>query len=199
MNVAEAVAHLKEGDKRGFSQTIDLIISLKNIDLKKPENRFSKDVTLPHGRGKDVTVGVISDSIAGAIAKSAIEQMDKKGIKQLAKKYEFFVCEAPLMVFVGKVLGKYLGPRGKMPKLLLPNQNHAAVVDELKRSVKVRIRDAPSIHVPIGTESMESAHLAENAESVLDEVKRSLPKGDTQIKSVMLKLTMSKPLKVDSW
>ncbi len=196
MKIDEAVKHLREGTKRKFSQTFDLVISLKNIDLKKPENKFSKDVILPHGKGKDVNVGIISDSIKGAITKSDIEQLDKKGIKKLAKKYDFFVCEAPLMVFVGKVLGKYLGPKGKMPRLMPPNKDHNEVIEDIKKSVRIRLTNSPSINVPIGTENMDDTQLKENSEKVLDEVKKALPKGDSQIKVILLKTTMGKPVKI---
>ena len=199
MKFNEAAQHLKQESKRAFTQTYDLIITLQNIDPKKPEHRFSKDVVLPHGRNKDVAVGIISDSVPGAISKSDLDQMDKKAIKKLTKEYEFFLCEAPLMVHVGKVLGKYLGPRGKMPRLLPPQQDPSKIVAELKNSVRVRVRDSPSIHIPVGTENMEPLQVSENAERVLDEVKRTLPKGATQIKAVLLKTTMSKPVKIDGW
>lgn len=197
MKIDEVLQRLSESPKRGFAQSYDLIVTLKNIDLKKPENKFSKDVVLPNGRGKDVNVCIISDRIAGALTKTDVETIDKKGVRELTKKYEFFLCEAPLMPLVGKILGKYLGPKGKMPKLLPPNADPASQVAETQKSVRIRVRDSPVIQVIVGTESMPQNQVRENIERVLEEIKKTLPKGVSQIKMVMVKLTMNKPVKLD--
>lgn len=197
MKLDEALKALSEAPKRNFVQSYDLIVALKNIDLKKPENKFSKDIILPHGRGKEINVGIISDKIEGALTKTDVETIDKKGVRELTKKYEFFLCEAPLMPLVGKTLGKYLGPKGKMPKLLPPNTDPAAMVEEAKKSVRIRVRDSPVVQVAVGTEAMTQSQVKENVEKVMEELKKTLPKGVSQIKVVMLKLTMNKPVKVD--
>ncbi len=197
MLLDEAIKQLVQQSKKNFAQSLDLIITLRNIDLKKPENKFSKDILLPHGRGKDIEVGIISDRIPGAVTKSDIEGMSKKDIKMLSKKYTFFLCEAPLMPLVGKVLGRYLGPKGKMPRLLPPSQDVNALVSEMKMSVRVNVSTIPMIQIPVGTEKMGMDQLKENVLSVIDDVRKALPKGESQIKAVMIKLTMSKPVKVE--
>ncbi len=198
MNLKQAVEHLRTIKQRKFGQSFDLIINLKNIDLKKPENKFSKEVILPYGRGKEINVGVISDRVSGAITKAELEAIanDKKKIRELAKKYEFLICEAPLMPLVGKLLGKYLAPRGKMPRLLPPGRDHNAVVNELKQSVKIRLRDSPVIHVYVGSEKMADNQIKENAQKILEEISKTLPKGKNQIKNIYLKTTMSAPVKI---
>jgi large subunit ribosomal protein L1 len=199
MKLQEAIEYLRtSGRKTNFSQSFDLVINLKNIDLKKPENKFSKEVQLPHGRGKGIAVGIISDRVPEAISKSELESMDKRKIRELSKKYEFLVAEAPLMPLVGRVLGKYLAPKGKMPKLLPPGRDVNSVVGELKDSVRIRVRDSPVIQVYVGNEKMEGQKIKENAEKVLEDVVKTLPKGRDQIKSVYIKTTMSSPVKV-SW
>lgn len=200
MKLDEAIKHLRESSKkREFTQTFDLIVSLKNFDPKKPENKFSKEVVLPAGTGKTAEIGIISDKIAGAITKAQLDELSKNKaqIKKLVKKYDFFVCEAPLMVLVGKVLGRYLGPRGKMPKLLVPNQDPARLTEELKNSVRIRAGDAAAIQTHVGREGMDDGEIKKNVERVLDEIKKTLPKGENQIKNVMLKMTMSKPVKIE--
>ncbi len=199
-NIEESIKYLRENNqKRGFEQTFDLTINLKNIDLKKPENKFSKDVVLPHGRGKSVEVCIISDSIPeAALKKPDIERLaaDKAGMKSVLKKYEFFVCEAPLMPLVGKTLGRFLGPKGKMPKLLPPGTNHNSIVDETKKSVRVKVRDTPVVQTCVGSENMQDLQIKENVERVMEEVRKSLP-AKTQIKNIYFKLTMSKPVKLE--
>ena len=197
MNLTEAIEQLRSSEKRKFSQSFDLMVNLANIDLKKPENKFSKDVMLPHGRGKDVKVAVMSDTIKDSITKRDIESMDKKTMKQLAREYEFFLAEAPLMPVVGKIMGRYLGPKGKMPKLLVPGRSPESAVNEAKKSVRVKVRDLPVVHVYVGSENMENMQIEENAIHIINEVKRSLP-AKARIRNVYIKLTMSKPVKIDT-
>jgi len=196
MILGEAITQLVH-HKKNFVQSVDLIITLRNIDLKKPENKFTKDVLLPHGRGKNIEVGIISDRLPNAITKADIEGLSKKEIKLLSKKYTFFLCEAPLMPLVGKVLGRYLGPRGRMPKLLPPNQNVDNMTKEMKNSVRVHVSTSAVIQVTVGTQEMTAEQIKDNVLHVIDEVKKSLPKGDSQIKTMLVKLTMSKPIKVE--
>ncbi len=197
MNLSESVAQLKSYEKKKFLQSFDLIVNIANIDLKKPENKIFKDILLPNGRGKDIQVAIISDSIDGAISKQDIETMDKKSMKNLTRKYEFFICEAPLMPLVGKVMGRYLGPKGKMPKLLPPGRSREAVISEAKNSVRIKMRDSPVIHVYVGNENMENKLIEDNVMHVINEIKKSLP-AKARIKNVYLKLTMSNPVKIDT-
>lgn len=199
MQILDAIKFLKENSKkRNFVQSFDLIINLKNIDLKKPENRISKEVVLPH-ICKETSVCIISDSIKdeNAITKNDILEFerDKKKAKQFITKYDFFLCEAPLMPLVGKILGRYLGPKGKMPKLFLPGRLEQSI-EETKRSVRIRIKDSPVIQCIIGKEDMNDNQLVENIETVIDAVKKALP-AKVQIKNILLKLTMSKAVKLD--
>ncbi len=199
-SIEDSIKHIRENNpKRDFEQTFDLVVNIRNIDLKKTENKFSKDVVLPHGRGKDVEVGIISDTIQEAtIRKDDIEKLasDKRGMKNVLRKYEFFVCEAPLMPLVGKTLGKFLGPKGKMPKLLPPGPNYRDIVEETKKSVRVKLRDSPTIQTCVGSENMKDSEIKENLERVVEEVKKSIPP-KSQIKNVYLKLTMGKPVKLE--
>ncbi len=191
----EAIKSLREQEKRKFVQTIDLIVNIKNIDLKKPENKFSKKVLLPHGRGQDISICMIGEK--GDITKVDIEDFEKNksAAKKLGKKYDFFVCEAPLMPLVGKVLGRYLAPKGKMPEILLPGKSPDSVVEELKKSIRIKVRDSPSIQVMVGKENMPDAQIKENAQHVIEEIRKALP-AKAQIKNAFLKTTMGKPMRI---
>lgn len=202
MELTEALAALRANSaKKNFKQTIDLIVNIKNIDMKKPESRFSRDVALPHGSGRPVKICLISDSHGGYEPKlgkddiTALER-DKRAAKLVVRENDFFMCEPPLMVLVGKVLGRYLGPLGKMPRLLPPAANPTAVAAELAKSVRIRVKDSPNIQCAIGTEDMTDEQILENARRVIEEIKKVLP-GKAQIKNGYLKLTMCKPVKLD--
>ena len=54
-SIKENLASLKkEAKKRNFSQTVDVIINLKDIDIKKVENQVEFFMSLPHGYGKSI-------------------------------------------------------------------------------------------------------------------------------------------------
>ena len=197
MKLDEALKKIREGEKRKFSQTVDLIVNIRNIDLKNPANKFSKDILLPHGRGKEISVCIISDNISGSIGKNDIEDFSrsKSAAKQFTKKYDFFVCEAPLMPLVAKVLGRYLGPKGKMPRLLLPGKDPKSIIDESKKSVRIMLRDSPTIQIPIGSEDMQDGQIKENVEKILEEVRKSIPP-KAQLKNAYIKTTMGKAVKI---
>lgn len=200
MKAEEAIKEMRSQPKKNFVQGVELNITLKNIDPKRPDQRFSKDVALPHGRGKEVKVGIISDKIPNAITKGDLDGMvnDTKKMRATLKAYRYFLCDPPLMATVGKVLGKFLGPKGRMPKPIMPTMSVEKMMESFTKSVTLRMQDSVSLNVPVGTEGMEDAQLADNVAAVLNELKATLPKGANQIKRVLLKTTMGKPVVIDA-
>ncbi|MBI4895905.1 MAG: 50S ribosomal protein L1 [Candidatus Aenigmarchaeota archaeon] len=195
--ILEAIKMLREDPKKKkFSQSFDLSVNISNIDLKKPESKFVKDVSLPHGKGRPNKTCVISQK--GDVTKDDLLKMenDKKAAKILGKSYDFFLAEAPLMVLVGKVLGRYLGPTGKMPKLLPPNVDPENMKKALEKSIRIKIKDTPVIHCIVGNEKMSDEQIKENVEKVIEEVRKAIPP-KSDIKNTYLKLTMSKPIAIN--
>ena len=50
--VNEALTNSKE---RNFTETIEIAVNLKDIDLSIPKNRINEEIILPHGRGSGVS------------------------------------------------------------------------------------------------------------------------------------------------
>jgi len=196
----------EKAKKRNFSQSWDLIINLKNLNLKKPENKLNLEFPLPEGRGKDSNVIFIVDALfseankteALVIPKNEIEKLgkDKKKLKKYANEYDWWFCEAPLMPLVGKTLGIVLGPRGKMPKPIPPRGSVQPFVEMSKRMVKIKVKDSPVIQVSIGSESMKDEQIIKNMIAVMNFVKEKLPKGSSNVKGAFVKLTMGPPVKL---
>ncbi len=195
----------KESKPRNFTQTWDLCINVRGLNLKKPENRFSADVPLPRGRGREPAVAIFADSIAAEAEKIAKVVIRKEEISGLAKdrkrlgevtRCDIFLGEASLMALVGKELGPTLAPKGKMPKPIPPNIKLDAFVAASKRLLRVALKENPTIHAAIGNEKMPDEDIAANAEAVFNAVKDKLPKGLNNIRSVCIKLTMGMPVKV---
>jgi large subunit ribosomal protein L1 len=193
--------------KRNFVQSFDLAINLRNIDLKKPENRIKTEIELPH-KPKKRKICIIADLLVPEVKKLEDEEVfllrkediekitSKKEAKKIAKEYDYFLCEAPLMPLVGKNLGIALGPRNKMPKPIPPNVQLKPLVESAKRTIRIAVKDSPVIHCIVGKEDMEDEKIVDNIEAVLERIKSLLPKGETQIRDAYLKLTMSEAVKI---
>lgn len=201
-NMLKAVKDARQtAKKRNFSQTFDLIVNIKLIDLKKPENRLNEVFALPKGRGKDANVVIFSDSIKDPnlkIYKSAdIERLgaEKRDLKNLAREADFFLSEPKLMPLVGKSLGRILAPRGKMPTVITGDVSQ--VIEKHKRSVRLKMKDSPVVQCMVGNEKMSDEDVSENVVAVLDFLEKRLPKGRNNIGKIMIKLTMGKPVKVE--
>ena len=201
--ILEAVKKAKDESKpRNFTQSIDVVITIKDLDVKKPENRIDEEVLLPNGRGKDVKIAFIADGElalqaknAGAdlvISKAELEEMGKnrKEAKKMANQHDFFVAQADMMPLVGRFLGPVLGPRKKMPKPVPATIKPEPIMERLKGTVKVRIKDQPVIQALVGTQDMDDELIAANIESVLTVLDQKLEKGRSQIKSMYVKTTM---------
>jgi len=202
--IIEALKKAKEkSKKRNFSQTWDLIVNLKNIDLTKPENRFSGAIILPNKKGKKTEVCVIADSSINEVKKLGVKYLTKDDlkkikkteVKKLADQYDYFLGEVTLMPQIGKILGPVLGPRGKMPKPFPPNANIKSMIESGEKTFNVNVK-IPIIQGAVGSEEMKEEEVAENIKAILNFIEGKLPKGKQQIKNIFVKLTMGAPVKV---
>lgn len=208
-NLLEAIKEAKERSrKKGFSQSIELIISLKGVDPKKSENRIQELIELPHPPGAENSICVFASGEmalkarrAGAdlvMERSELETLmgDKKSQKKLAKSYNFFIAEAPLMPLVGRVLGTTLGPRGRMPTPVSPTASVEEQIESHRKMVLVRLRGQPVLQCRVGKEDTPPEQVAENVHAVLRRVEGRLRRGTKNIRSIRLKTTMGSPVKV---
>ncbi len=207
--IIEALKKVRESSKkRNFVQSFDVAINLRNIDLRKPENRIKGEVELPY-KPRKRKICVIADNLLPEIKKikesdeeiyilrkEDIEGIGKKDGKKIAKSYDLFLCEAPLMPLVGRFLGPALGPRNKMPKPLPPTGNVKPIIESAKKTVRFAVKNSPVIHALVGNENMKDEEVAENILTLYEKVKSLLPKGEAQIKNVYVKLTMGKAVKI---
>lgn len=192
---------IESAPPRKFRESVELAINLKDIDLKNPKNRIDEEIILPNGRGKQIKVGIFA---TGELAFKSKEIADvvltpediddlvenRRKAKKLANEIDFFIAEAPLMPVIGKKLGVILGPRGKMPRPVPPNIDPTGIVENLRKTVKVRSRDRPTFHAHVGTVEMDPEDLAANIEAVIKRLETKLERGKMNIKSVYVKTTM---------
>ena len=207
--IIDAVKEAKEQAKpRNFTQSIDVIINLKDIDVRRPENRFNEELALPNGRGKPIKIGVIADGELAVSAKNAgidlviskddLQEFgkDRKAAKKVANSVDSFIAQADMMPLVGRFLGPVLGPRNKMPKPVPASAKIEPLLERVGSTIKVGIKNQPSIQILVGTQDMSDEDLAENIEAVLAILDRHLEKGRNQIKTIYIKTTMGSVVRV---
>jgi len=209
-NIKSALKEAREkAKKRNFNQSVELIINLRDVDVKKPENRIQESIELPYALDKKVGVCVFADGDlalrarrAGAdlvLQSSDIEGLmnNKKRQREIAKSMNSFIAAAPLMPLVGRVFGPILGPRGKMPTPVPPTANIEDVIERHRRTIRIRVRDQPVVHCRVGTESMSDDEIAENIQTVIRRITRRLRRGIKNIDSIYVKMTMGPAVKVN--
>jgi len=206
VQLTEMVKKIKtETKQRKFTQAIELIINFKDIDVKKGF-AINEVVQLPK-TSSPASVCVIATGEMGLKAKEAnadavigtseLEKFgaDKRESRKFINKYDFFLADTKVMPLVGKTLGQFLGPRGKMPTPVPFDAPIESFLQRFRASIKVRTRASLSISCKIGDESMTDEDLAINAHAVLSAIEKKLPNGERNIKRIMLKTSMGKPLK----
>lgn len=204
--LAEMVKKAKDATKeRKFKQSIELIMNFKDIDVKK--GFALNDVVQLPKTSSPATVCVMATGDMGQKAKQAnadavvgTEELEKfatnkRESRKFINKYDFFLADTQVMPLVGKTLGQLLGPRGKMPTPVPFNAPIESFLQRFRSSIKVRTRASLSMSCKIGDQTMEDSDLAINAHSVLSAVEKKLPNGEKNIKRIMIKTTMGKPVK----
>ncbi len=191
--------------KRKFKQTVELAVNFKGIDFTKQNNRLNLDILLPNGNGKSVKIAVFTseNAIIAEAKKNNIEviapnEIDaiSKDQKRMASLLNFDLYAQPsLMPSIAKSLGQFLGPRNKMPRPLLPGITLTLVNNESSKriSIKSKGKYLPTVHSIIGTEDMEPQKLYDNIKEIMENINKKV--GQNNVRSVYVKLTMSKPIK----
>jgi len=198
----KALDELRKEKEKKFDQTLDLIINLQKFDVKKSViNLF---VTVPH-KIKEKKIAAFLEAKNKKVETITEDQFkkysDKKEIKKLIKKFDFFRGQASLMPKIATNFGRILGPAGKMPSPqlgIIVNNDDKAIIElknKVNNMIKVRAKEA-SIKIPIGKQSMKNEELVENILAVYNAVIKAMPKDKDNIKNIEIKFTMTKPQKI---
>jgi len=182
MKLQEALDELRKQKERKFDQTVDLIVNLKGIDIRKDNVNF---IAVTPNKVKDKKVcGFLTakNDLVKTITKPDFQRYgkDKAALRKLIKDYDFFIAHASLMPAVATNFGKALGPAGKMPspQMGIITQETPEVIkpllERISRSVKIRAKE-PSIKIPVGKTSMEDKDILENINSVYAALVNALP------------------------
>lgn len=200
----KAIKELRTSEKKvNFDQTVDLIINLKEFDVRR--SAFNLFIQVPN-KVKDKKIAGFfekkSDLIDTITKEEFVKFKEKKDIKKLVRKYDFFVANAKLMPAVATTFGRILGPAGKMPSPqlgILPSEDEKIVKDiinKINSSVRIIVKE-PSIKIGIAKQSLTDEQIMQNALSVYHKILDSLPRKKDNVRNVKIKLTMDKPVLVE--
>lgn len=203
-NLNEAVQLVKDTANAKFDESVDVTLVL-GIDPRKGDQQVRGTITLPHGTGKTPRVVAVAKGEAASAAEAAgadvvgaedlIAQIEKDEVQ-----FDVLVATPDMMRLISR-LGKKLGPR-------MPNAKSGTVGPDLGRIVgdrkkgQIEYRNEPKaavVHSIIGKVSFEQNALEENANALIDAIKRAKPtsaKG-TYLKAITLSSTMGPGVKVD--
>jgi len=206
--LAELVKKGKEQSKeRKFTQSVEAMVTLKDVDPKKTDLNINEIVYLPHPTTKQAKVCFIGSGDLAVRARNAKanlvidpSQLDnyggsKREAKKLARSYDFFLADTALMPRIGKVLGQALGPKGKIPTPVPPNAPVETMINRMRTAVRVRSRSSLGVMSKVGDSKLTEPQLAENILAMVNAVSKKLPNGDKNIRTIMVKTTMGKPAK----
>jgi large subunit ribosomal protein L1 len=206
--LAELVKKGKEQSKeRKFAQSVEVVLTLKDLDPKKTDLNVNETVYLPHPTARPARICFIGSGDLAVRAKNAKadavidpSQLEnyagsKKEAKKLARAYDFFLADTALMPRIGKILGQFMGPKGKIPTPVPPNAPVETMIQRTRTAIRVRSRGSLGVAAKVGDSALSEADLAENILSVVQAVQKKLPNGDRNIKAIIVKTTMGKPAK----
>ncbi|MGQ4555032.1 50S ribosomal protein L1 [Halobellus sp. GM3] len=206
--IIDAVSRaLDEAPPRKFRETVDLAVNLRDLDLNDPSQRVDESVVLPAGTGQETQIVVFASGETALRAEEAADQVldgddledlgdDTDAAKDLADETDFFVAEASLMQDIGRYLGTVLGPRGKMPTPLQPDDDVVETVNRMKNTVQLRSRDRRTFHTRVGAEDMDAEAIADNIDVIVRRLEANLEKGPLNIDSMYVKTTMGPSVEV---
>jgi len=203
--IKDALEHAPE---RKFVESVDITFTIRDVDLKNPNNRIKEEIRLPSGRGKELKIAMFAAGEAATKAKDAgihvispqeIEELGgKKGkAKKIANSYDFFLSEVPHMGLIGRYLGVVLGPRGKMPRPVPPTLDPSIIAAGLKSTVIVKSGDKMTFHAAIGTASQSQEELSANAMEIYNRVISKLERGIGNIRSLYIKTSMGPAQRIE--
>ncbi|WP_134669035.1 50S ribosomal protein L1 [Halorussus marinus] len=206
--IEQAVSRaLEDAPERNFRETVDLAVNLRDLDLNEPSNRVDESIVLPSGTGQETKIVVFAEGETALRAEEVADEVfdgddledlgdDDDEAKDLADETDFFIAEAPMMQDIGRYLGTILGPRGKMPEPLQPDDDVVETVNRMKNTVQLRSGDRRTFHTRVGAEDMGAEDIADNIDVILRRLHSNLEKGPLNVDTVYVKTTMGPSVEV---
>ena len=176
----DAIETLRGFCSKKFDESLEIAIKL-GIDVTKADQNIRGMLSLPNGTGKSVRVAVFTINSqdeakkAGADVVGGEELIDKVANGFLD--FDRVIATPDMMPKMSKV-ARVLGPKGLMPnpKLGTVTNNVAEAVANAKAGqIEYRAEKNGIIHAGIGKMSFATEKLVENANALIEQLKKVKP------------------------
>ena len=204
-SLADAIEVLREYTSKKFDETLEIAIRL-GIDVTKADQNIRGMLSLPNGTGRSVRVAVFTANAqdeakkAGADVVGGEELIDSVAAGNI--NFDRVIATPDMMPKMSKI-ARVLGPKGLMPnpKLGTVTNNVADAVATAKAGqIEYRAEKKGIIHAGIGKMSFATDKLVENANALIDQLKKVKPassKGQ-YILGISIATTQGPGLKIDA-
>ena len=192
--------------KRKFKESVDLQVNLKNYDVNR-DKRFAGTLRLPHVCRPRMKVAVICDLQQEDLAKKAgmitlnMEDMkklnkNKKLVKKLCSQYDAFLASESIIKTLPRVVGPHMNRVGKFPAPVAMSDNLPDRVLELQSTVKFQLKKVMCMGTCVGHAEADVEEIRRNANQAINFLVSLLKKNWQNLKSVYIKTTMGKPVRL---
>lgn len=178
--LADAIEALRPYCSKKFDESLEIAIRL-GVDVTKADQNIRGMVSLPNGTGKKVRVAVFTVNSADEAKKAGADVVGGEDLieKVAAGEINFdrVIATPDMMPKMSKV-ARVLGPKGLMPnpKLGTVTNNVAEAVATAKAGqIEYRAEKKGIIHAGIGKMSFATDKLVENANALIDQLKKIKP------------------------
>jgi len=194
------------GKKRNFTETIEIQITLKNYDPQR-DKRFSGTFRLPAIPRPNLKCCMLGNAAHCEQAdRIGVDHMsvddlkklnkNKKLVKKLAKKYDFFLASDNMIKQIPRLLGPGLTKAGKFPTLLSSGDDMQEKIDEVKSTIKFQMKKVMCLNVAVGNVDMDKQQIIVNAQLAINFLASLLKKQWQNIGQVYIKSTMGPPQQI---
>ena len=197
---------LTERKKRKFVESVDLQVNLKNYDTQK-DKRFAGSLRLPVNCRPRMTVCCICDlaqidsAEKAGLATKTMEDLkklnkNKKLVKKMCAGFDAFLASESIIKTIPRVVGPHMNRAGKFPTAVTPTESLTEKVDELQSTVKFQLKKVLCLGTCIGHVEMNDEDLRKNINLSVNFLVSLLKKNWQNLKSVYIKTTMGKPVRI---
>jgi large subunit ribosomal protein L10Ae len=195
-----------KGKKRKFVETVECQITLKNYDPVR-DKRFSGTFKLPTVPRPNMKCCVLGNAAHCEMAdRIGVDHMsvedlkklnkNKKMVKKLAKKYDFFLASDNMIKQIPRLLGPGLTKAGKFPTLLASGDDMQSKIDEIKATIKFQMKKVMCLNVAVGNVGMEQKDVIVNTQLAVNFLASLLKKQWQNIGQIYVKSTMGPAIQI---
>ena len=195
-----------KGKKRNFVETVEVQVTLKNYDPQR-DKRFSGTFRLPSIPRPNLKCCMLGNAAHCeqadriGVPHMSVDDLkklnkNKKLVKKLAKKYDFFMASDNMIKQIPRLLGPGLTKAGKFPTLLSSGDDMQEKIDEVKSTIKFQMKKVMCLNVAVGNVDMEKQQIIVNTQLAANFLSSLLKKQWQNIGQMYIKSTMGPPQQI---